>query len=253
MAKNQPIGATNIRKGNMFGISISSTADWLNLGYIVSIALSVVFSLALWRVSDAAQKESKDKLDKYKSTASIQIAKANATAEVAKAKAAEANEENKRLTLQIEQEKLRVLELQNKLSWRKLTDNQIKLLKMRLSGRKFNVHIIWINSDSESTYYANIFRSLFIDCGWNVTTEALIISPIIVNLVIDETDSTSGTILSDALKEAGVGFYPEKLPSNLGAFYGSAPKPGDIVVAVGVRPPPNISFSPSDETGPHHP
>lgn len=75
----------------MLGIPIT---DWLtitNFAYLASLLLTFVLTATLWRVTTAAQNESENELQKYKTEATARIAEADTKAKQADERAAAAN------------------------------------------------------------------------------------------------------------------------------------------------------------------
>ena len=86
----------------MFGLSGSNAVTWANVGYLLSLVLTLVLSVTLWRTTVNAQLESDAQLVRYKADAAKEVAEANARAAVASNEAAQANERAAKLEVALQ-------------------------------------------------------------------------------------------------------------------------------------------------------
>ncbi len=83
--------ARNRSTGTMLGIPVDALFTAVNIAYLVSLGLTLLLGIVLWRVSTLSQADKDAQLERYKSRAAVEIAAANATAATARKEAAEAS------------------------------------------------------------------------------------------------------------------------------------------------------------------
>lgn len=72
----------------MFGIPIDDLFTYTNIAYLASLAITLLLTATLWRVSTLSQTAKDLQLEHYKTEANVKIAQANAEAETARLEAA---------------------------------------------------------------------------------------------------------------------------------------------------------------------
>ncbi len=171
---------TTIAMSNMSNSSGSKieeaarTHTYLFIAYILFLALTVLFSILVWKANNKYQKIVK--LD-----ADAKIATANATAETAKENASKAEQQN--LILRGEVAKLEIkaadaqrslLELQERLKPRHLTEEQVKHLAATLKDKSpGDVWLFCKSGDEEACNLGQqIFKVLKL-AGWNIVNDTL--------------------------------------------------------------------------------
>ncbi len=83
--------ARNGARGTMLGIPVDALVTAANAAYLVSLGLTLLLGIVLWRVSTLSQADKGAQLERYKSRAAVEIAAANAAAATARKEAAEAS------------------------------------------------------------------------------------------------------------------------------------------------------------------
>ena len=143
----------------MFGLSGSNAVTWANVGYLLSLVLTLVLSVTLWRTTVNAQLESDAQLVRYKADAAKEVAEANARAAVASNEAAQANERAAKLEVA----------LQTIRTPRRISEEQRKRFnELVQNAPKGTVTLVAGMLDPEQISYRDDIRGLLENSGYQI-------------------------------------------------------------------------------------
>jgi hypothetical protein len=248
--------AVNTHAGYMSGLSLDSLLQWVNITYLVALAVTVIASGALWRLSVLSGAAKDRQLAMYQSDARVQIAKAQETARDATKAAADANEraaglEKQSLELQkqvaeaqkaaaeaeAEQQRLKSLVV-----WRALDQQRAGQLTSAIAGSKGSVLIEYPFGDPEALLLAVTLQNCFGNAGWELRTVAVAFQDILpLNIQITGTNSALAQRVGAALSTVGLswsgidatalGVLDRNTIQKFGAW-----GPAEVRIIVGSRP-----------------
>jgi hypothetical protein len=194
----------------MFGVSVATLFNWVNIVYLIALAVTVVASGALWRLSILSTAQKDRELQAFQAASAIEI-------ERAKEESSKANERS--AALENETARLRAT-----LSWRRITPEQHKTLVLSLKPNiPKEIDILWVQSDSETWRLAEDLNLAFTESGWTVWIYPMLISAVGVSVPGNDQSITQ------ALQKADVPLMEP--PTNTGV-------PKKPTIFVGSRPPP---------------
>jgi hypothetical protein len=182
-------------------MSADSVFGMANTLLVVSLVLGVVSTFAIvqsGKIRDALLTQKLAEANKAAGDANKLAAEANKESEMLK-------QSNVTLGLQLEQERIKRLELEKRVEPRHLSDEQIALLvsKLRSSGWK-KAEIIWVG-DGEPEFYARDLGSAFEQAGMVAHVHTL--NPFIPSawgLAVVKSENYDSSRLKAILDEAGV-------------------------------------------------
>ena len=153
----------------------------------------------------------------------------------ADARAEASREEQARLAIDLEREKIERLKFQGQFAWRILQPNEIRLMYNVLAASPGNVNIAFFSGDPESTFLALQLERIFIAAHWKVSLSATSYGmAVFFGVWLPPSDAPGRDIVLQAFR--AIGFEPPQLelpPANMayatppldGPTIGVAPKP----------------------------
>ena len=152
----------------MLGIPMDTLFTITNVGYLLSLGLTLFLSVALWRVSTLSQADKDVQLEHYKTDAAVKIADANTVAATARQEAAEANKAAAIANAQAEAARqlaaeaqaatasamLATEELRRQTTGRTMPDDQIQEIAQALKNSGIHLNIECPFGDPEAAIYA---------------------------------------------------------------------------------------------------
>jgi hypothetical protein len=212
----------NSQEGHIWGLPVDALLNWTNVVYLVALAITVVASVAVWRLSALSGAAKDRQLATYQADAKVQIADAQKAASDAAKRAAEANERAASATeraaaLEVEAGRLRLAldatasetaRISQGLASRHLFDSQRALLASMLRDHAgSSVLVVSENSgDPETDGYTQEIAKALQAAGLLVTRqENTRYPPPTVNMVVDSPNQ-SGSAIAAALSAARIPF-----------------------------------------------
>ncbi|MEZ9010340.1 MULTISPECIES: hypothetical protein [Vibrio] len=199
---------------------VNAVANWVT---IIGAALVLVGTIMVVWSGGIKEQYSNEKIQQNKTIAEVagaDAAKANAEAEKAKEHAAF-------LSRKAEEAKLEQERLKAQLAWRRLSEEQSKILHTHLSNNlKANVWVSFVKNDPESTLYREEINSVLVSSG--VKTKYFSGYEMAVGLNIIGPPSEDKALLIKAFKDAGLQFEVKQT---------NGFSDGQLQVLVGSKPP----------------
>ena len=260
----------NSQEGYIFGYPIDSVLNWVNVGYLVLVAFTAAFSVAVWKLS-AVSSAAKDRaLVQYQADANVKIHSADEKADAAVLQAAISNKmvaelsveaeklkaTNLRLEAQAasaqrdaEQAKLEQKQIEEAVAWRVLRPDQMEALGTNLQRGGGSVTIGWIANDPGSLFLALQISNVFdrvneIAPGtWKIQNDARSYSHRLLFGVFVPTLSNAATnVVRQALSAANVEFSTDDVPDaafqlNSMTTTGGPPTADAFIMIVSKKPP----------------
>jgi hypothetical protein len=257
----KPRNTKKIHKGTMLSTPLSDWLTYVNVAYLVSLALTLALSVSLWRVSIAIQYESGVELQRYKDAAAVKVSEANKIADEARREAAKANvtaaesisraaalessaaeatRQTSVLNLQLERERLSRINLQRQFAWRVISREDASALITRLSLVKSSILVAYMANDQESLYLAIQLTRILQAAGWTVTPESRTYSTrLIFGIQVQSSTNNSTKEFKAAIGDlAGSVSESDLPPPDLAfTFQGSS----EVTILIGSRMPPSLN------------
>ena len=170
--------------GDVLGISLETLHFWVNTGYLVTIAIAFVFSFAIFLVSNRIQTKADERV---------------ATLE---AEAAASRAEQTALSVELEKERIKRLELEAALAPRILLPAQQAALSLALSGTTGKITVFHF-SDAETTNFADKIMTAIETAGLSVSVvPSVMMGGPLPRGVIFQPSPTATASLNDAIRNA---------------------------------------------------
>jgi hypothetical protein len=206
----------NHKGGKVFGISLETLHFWVNTGYLVTVGLAFVFSFAIFLVSDRIERMANERV---------------ATLE---AKTAASRAEQAALSVELERERIKRLELEKALAPRSLMPAQQAALSLALAGTAGTITIFHF-SDAETTNFADQIMTSIESGGLSVSVvPSMMMGGQLPRGVIFQPSPKATASLNDAIRNA---LNAASVPFEEKAFRSIPNVPQDQpIVLVGAKP-----------------
>lgn len=145
----------------MLGVSWQSVLDIANTVYLVALTLSVLFTFLVIYASSQVTQQKDQQLRQFQITSGERVAGLEAETEKAKAQQAE-------LSVQLEKERIKRIELEAALAPRTLLPKQQEEFTLALSGAPGKITVFHF-SDAETTNFADLIMTAIERAGLSVS------------------------------------------------------------------------------------
>jgi hypothetical protein len=221
----------------VFGYPLDRLLNFVNIGYLIALAATVLFALAIWILSSKSIR-AKDELianaNKQSELAKVDAAKANENAANANRDAALAVERAAILEKQAEVARIEHEKLKAQLAWRTLNEDSAQKMESELASDRGSVTIAYTGGDPEALYFGIQIASIFNKAKWQANLEPRTYpDTIYFGIFIPGPDVAQIRVARTAFKAAGLKYSITQVPKPMISF--NVHSNEDVLIMIGSR------------------